>query len=65
MNIKFSLSYADRSLEGSMIGAHYDVIEIYERKYGSIFKHVEAETADMIEARLPPDSQLHKDFKNK
>ena len=65
MNIKFSLSYTDRSLEENMIDAHFDLIEIYERKYGSICKHVEAEIADMIEARLPSHSQLYKDFKKK
>ena len=65
MNIKFSLSYADSSLEENMIDAHYDLIEIYERKYGPLCKHVEAAIADMIEARLPPDSQLSKDFKKK
>jgi hypothetical protein len=65
MNLKFSLCYADRSAEDEMIDAYFNLIEIYERTYGPLTAHVESTIADMIEQRLPVDSQLYKDFKKK
>ena len=48
-----------------MIDAYFNLIEIYERTYGPLTAQLESTIADMIEQRLPVDSQLHKDFKKK
>jgi hypothetical protein len=65
MNLKFSLCYADRSLEKETADAYFNLIEIYERTYGPLTAHLESTIAGMIEERLQPESQLYKDFKKK
>jgi hypothetical protein len=63
--LKFSLCYADRSLEKETADAYFNLIEIYERTYGPLTAQLESKVADMIEEHLPRDSQLCKDFKKK
>ena len=65
MNLKFSLCYADRSLEKETADTYFNLIEIYERTHGPLTAHLESTIAGMIEERLQPESQLYKDFKKK